>query len=166
MGLSLARYGQDCVACQDAPSSGNREVKNRGAERAERGQTERVRPERLRASSQTSTSTSDLQFRVKTAEGDTVTLSINAVQQSTLDQASYRGSGGTLEAGQRTQQNSLSASLAVDGNLSEQELKDIQSVLTSLSQGKPVTELGTIESAQFSYTNTTTYSQGNFSYLG
>lgn len=180
MGLSIARYGQDggshlCTACQDNAPRG------RGARRVNEGSGEetagksRVRgpetldpvvPERLRAKSRTETSTSALQFQVKTSEGDTVTLSVNAVQQSSSDRVSYQSKDGSLRASQRTQSSSIQANVSVEGNLSEEELADISKALETLSQGKTLESLGTLESASFQYNNRTVSSQSQLSYVG
>ena len=123
-------------------------------------------PERLKASSRSSTSTSELQFQVKTAEGDTVTLSVNAVEQSSVDKVSYKSEDGSLKVAQKTQSSSIQANLSVEGDLSEEELADISKALESLSQGKSIEDLGTLESASFQYNNRTIYTQSQLSYLG
>jgi hypothetical protein len=120
-------------------------------------------PERLRATSRSSTSTSELQFQVKTAEGDTVTLSVNAVQQSTYDKVSYKSADGSLKVAQKSESSSLQANLSVEGDLSEAELADISKALASLSQGKNVEDLGTLESASFQFNNRTIHTQGRLS---
>jgi hypothetical protein len=122
--------------------------------------------EKLRALSTSSSSTSELQFQVKTAEGDTVTLSLSAVQQSSLDKVSYRSPDGSLKAAQSSQSDSLNASLTVEGDLNEAELADIAKALSALSQGKTLDSLGTLASAQFSYSNRSSYTQTQISYVG
>ncbi len=112
------------------------------------------RTARFRASSATQTNQSQLSFQVKTAEGDTVTLSIQSLQQSEFDRVSYRSSNGQkINAASLTATNSLQAALTVEGSLSDAELQDIQKALAALSQGQQPTDVGTLASATYSYQN-------------
>jgi hypothetical protein len=184
MGLSIARYGQDggshlSTAYHDngglgkkRGGGGGRIADTGGEEPSVEGRVGRryafdpLPPERLKVRSQSATTTSALQFQVKTAEGDTVTLSVNAVQQSSVDKVSYRSQDGSVRAAQSAQSNSIQANVSVEGNLSEQELADISKALESLSQGKTLDSLGTLESASFQFSSRTEYSRNRLTYVG
>ncbi len=192
MGLSIAQNGQSQFRSEVSQFGGeNRANRGQRAESAEptenrvpqyRGRrpdrkpaevpftsTEEAPParvreqDRLKATSRSFTSTSELQFQVKTAEGDTVTLSVNAVLQSSVDKVSYKSEDGFLKVSQKTQSSSIQANLSVEGDLSEEELADISKALESLSQGKEIEDLGTLESASFQYNNRTIYTQSQLS---
>ncbi len=126
-------------------------------------------PAVAKASSTTRTNQSSLQFQVRTAEGDTVTLSIQAQQLSSVSRASYRTpgqGGGAAKAYESSQSNTLNASVTVQGSLSDEELQDIAKVLTALSQGKTVTDAGTVAAASYSYTNQTSVDRVRVSVQG
>ena len=126
-------------------------------------------PAVAKASSTTRTNQSSLQFQVRTAEGDTVTLSIQAQQLSSVSRASYRTpgqGGGAAKVYESSQSNTLNASVTVQGSLSDEELQDIAKVLTALSQGKTVTDAGTVAAASYSYTNQTSVDRVRVSVQG
>lgn len=127
-------------------------------------------PAVAKASNTTRTNQSSLQFQVRTAEGDTVTLSIQAQQMSNLSRASYRtpgqGGSGAAKVYESSQSNTLNASVTVQGSLSDEELQDIAKVLTALSQGKAVTDAGTVAAASYSYTNQTSVDRVRVSVQG
>lgn len=113
-------------------------------------------PAAAKASSTTRTNQSSLQFQVRTAEGDTITLSIQAQQLSNVSRASYRAhgpGGGAAKVYESSQSNTLNASVTVQGSLSDEELQDVAKVLAALSQGKAVADASTVAAASYSYTN-------------
>lgn len=178
MGLSIAQYGHAQFNNEIVNFGGGRgngrarqaetpapptERRSQGLEKKRVESPAERAPERLKATSKSSTTTSELQFQVKTAEGDTVTLSVNAVQQSTYDKVSYKSADGSLKVAQKAESSTLQANLAVEGDLSEAELADISKALESLSQGKDVEDLGSLESASFQYNSRTIYTQSRLS---
>jgi hypothetical protein len=87
----------------------------------------------------TSDTSSSLTFKVKTAEGDTVELSISAASQLRNESASYQvqgqSGGGQATIQNRSRANQFQLQLKVNGDLNDQELQDIGSLLQSLASG-------------------------------
>jgi hypothetical protein len=186
MGLSIAQYGQSKFSNEIAGfGGGNRPAAKKPEEQraqspigwrldrkpikfpTDEEDSVSVRPsEKLKAASQSTTSTSELQFEVKTTEGDTVTLSVNAVQESSVDKLSYKSADGSLKVAQKRESSSVQANVAVEGNLSDTELADITKALESLSQGKAIDDLGSLQSASFQYRNRTITAQSQLSFVG
>lgn len=125
-------------------------------------------PATAKASSTTRTSQSTLQFQVRTADGDTVTLSIEARQLSSTSRASYRAPGqhGVAKVYESSQSSTLNANVSVEGSLSDAELQDIVEVFSALSQGRTVTGAETVAEASYSYTNQTSVDRVRVSVQG
>jgi hypothetical protein len=188
MGLSIAEYGQakfgneianfgggkrPAAAGKPQEATGSAPVGYRLDRKPVKLQTDgeegiSVRPpqEKLKVGSKSTTSASELQFQVKTAEGDTVTLSVSALRESSVDKLSYKSADGSLKVAQKRESSSVQASIAVEGNLSQAELADISKALESLSQGKAIEDLGTLESASFQFRNRTVTRQSQLSVVG
>ena len=133
---------------------------------ASRPQAAAVAPvESPKAKVGSSSDDAELHFQVRTSEGDIVTLSVNTVHAS--------AGGGSLRGFQQDDQTtSIETSLSVQGSLSDKELEDITKALEAYSQGKTLDNLGSLESADYSYQsrspNANAYQQQQqlLSYLG
>lgn len=85
---------------------------------------------------------SQVQFQVRSTEGDTVALSVNALQQSAVAKAAAAGAG--AGAGSNSVVTNTSAyshpseTVELSGRLSEAELQVLQNVLVQFSQGQPL----------------------------
>ena len=123
-----------------------------------------------RATANTTKDTSSLKLTLKTAERDTVEISLDAQSLSQSEQASARGPDGRISQKKDSSSNRLSASVNVTGNLSDAELKDIQGLLQKLSGGgDPPTsqaDLGTISGYQYSYQRAHEVSQSKVTLYG
>ncbi len=101
-----------------------------------------------RVKSSTDTDRTSLKLRVQTAEGDTVDLSIDA---SALSQI-VKGPSGQ----QNTQASSVNAKISVKGDLSDQEVSDITSLIQSLVSGQqPDSQLSSLTAYKGSFSQTT-----------
>ena len=133
---------------------------------ASRPQAAAVAPvESPKAKVGSSSDDAELHFQVRTSEGDIVTLSVNTVHAS--------AGGGSLRGFQQGDPStSIETSLSVQGSLSDKELEDITKALEAYSQGKTLDNLGSLESADYSYQsrspNANAYQQQQqlLSYLG
>lgn len=83
----------------------------------------------------TAKESSALKLTLRTAEGDTVEISLEARSLRQSERSSARGPGGRISQKTNTQSNSLTASVNVTGELSDAELEDIQGLLQSLAGG-------------------------------
>ena len=88
-----------------------------------------------RAQVRTRTDSSALKLTVRTDEGDTVEISLAARAETTSGKASWRGAQGSAKVAEQSSSSSLTAEVKVDGNLSGQEVADIQHLLESLGSG-------------------------------
>ena len=125
-------------------------------------QSGRVQPV-TKVQSQTDTSQSSLNLKVTTAEGDTVELSFNISDLAQLQQAHVQNGQGSADAVSATQSHSESFSAKVNGNLSDQELKDIQSLLQYLQTGKPSDQaLSSLSGYSGEFSQTQSHSESTF----
>ncbi len=101
---------------------------------------------------------SSLKLTLKTAEGDTVEISLEAQQLRQSERSSARGLGGRISQRHDARSSSLTASVNVQGDLSDAELEDIRGLLQSLAgSGAPQAgegDLDTIAEYQYSYQRT------------
>lgn len=135
-------------------NAGGDQGRVQGAERGRRN--DGARPVG-RAEVRTRTDTSTLTLRVRTDDGDTVEISLAAQSQQTSGRASWRGAGGAAGATEQTSSSSLSAQVKVDGNLSDQEVADIQHLLESLSSGGQADNLADNSLAAYDYSQSRTH---------
>lgn len=123
-----------------------------------------------RAESRTAKESSALKLTLKTAEGDTVEISLEASSLRQSERSSARGPGGRISQKSNTQSDSLTASVNVTGDLSDAELKDIQGLLQSLAGGDTPQagqgDLGTISGYQYSYQHTREVSRSQVEIYG
>lgn len=108
-----------------------------------------ARPD-ARASVRTETRSSSLKLQLRTAEGDTVEISLTARNQRQTERA--RGQGVSYRSDARSQD--LTASVNITGDLNESELADIRELLSSLSSGNQPTDLDTISAYQYTHQRT------------
>jgi hypothetical protein len=101
---------------------------------------------------------SSLKLTLKTAEGDTVEISLNAQSLRQRERSSARGTDGQISYKSDSRSNSLTAAVNVTGNLNDSEIEDIKSLLQSLASGDSpqagVGDLDTISGYQYSYQRT------------
>ncbi len=96
-----------------------------------------------------------LRLRVRTREGDTVDISVDASSLEQLTSGAATATGSTAAAATARESDHLSISLNIKGNLNDQELSDIQSLLQSLATGTPAaSSLSSLESFQGSFSAT------------
>lgn len=123
-----------------------------------------------RAETRTAKESSALKLTLKTAEGDTVEISLEARSFRQSERASARGPGGRISQRSNTQSESLTASVNVTGDLSDAELEDIQGLLQSLAGGGApqagADELDTISAYQYSYQHTREVSRSQVQVFG
>lgn len=110
----------------------------RGPER--RGPVERTqRPDAVeRTRSKSISESSTLSLTVTTAEGDTVELSIEAQSLRQSEKTYTREESGVTRTRSKSKEESVSASVSVEGDLSDEELADIQELLTAIGTGGQV----------------------------
>jgi hypothetical protein len=98
---------------------------------------------------------SALKLTLKTAEGDTVEISLEAQSVRQGERSSARGPQGRIAQKSDSRSNSLTASVNVTGDLSDAELEDIKGLLQSLAGGDTPQagegDLDTISAYQYSY---------------
>jgi hypothetical protein len=75
---------------------------------------------------------------VRTAEGDTVELSLNATSLKQLETGSAQTPQGTAQVNQASESDTLDFKVKIKGDLSDKELSDITSLIQSLETGKPL----------------------------
>ncbi len=85
------------------------------------------------------TDSSSLSLTVTTAEGDTIQLSVEAQSLSQSQRGVSRGQDGVTRSASQSQQQNLSASISVTGDLNDKELADIQKLLSSIGSGQSPT---------------------------
>jgi hypothetical protein len=102
------------------------------------------------------TDSSALKLTVRTDEGDTVEISLAARTESTSEKASWRGPQGTAKVSEKSSSSSLSAQIKVDGDLSDQEVADIQHLLESLGSGGQAESSADNSLAAYDYSYTRT----------
>jgi hypothetical protein len=111
-----------------------------------------------RATTKIEKDTSSLKLKLRTAEGDSVEISIDARQIRQTERGYARGTEGRVAQRNRTESNSVTARVNVTGDLSEDELGDIQDLLASLSSGESPQagegDLDSISAYQFGYSRT------------
>jgi hypothetical protein len=123
-----------------------------------------------RAQTRTTKDSSALKLTLKTAEGDTVEISLEAQSLRQSERSSARGPGGRISQKSNTQSDSFTASVNVKGDLSDAELEDIQGLLQSLASGDTpqagADELDTISAYQYSYQHTREVSRSQVEIFG
>ena len=101
---------------------------------------------------------SSLKLTLKTAEGDTVEISLDAQSLRQRERSSAQGPGGRISYKSDLQSNSLMASVNVTGDLNDSEIEDIKGLLQSLADGRAAQagqgDLDTISAYQYSYQRT------------
>jgi hypothetical protein len=111
-----------------------------------------------RAQTRTTKDSSALKLTLKTAEGDTVEISLEASSLRQSERASARGPGGRASYKSDSRSDSFTASVNVEGDLSDAELEDIQGLLRQLAGGEATQDgtedLDTISAYQYSYQRT------------
>jgi hypothetical protein len=88
--------------------------------------------------SHTESTKSSLTLKVRTAEGDTVELSLNATSLKQLETGSAQTSQGTAQVNQASESDTLDFKVKIKGDLSDKEVSDIASLIQSLETGKPL----------------------------
>jgi hypothetical protein len=106
-----------------------------------------------RAQVRTRTDTSALKLKVRTDEGDVVEISLEARAQTSSGRA-----------GEQSSSSSFSAQIKVDGNLSDQEVADIQHLLESLGSGGQAESPAdnSLAAYDYSYTRTREVTRSTF----
>lgn len=89
-----------------------------------------------RAQTRQQTASASLTFKVQTAEGDVVELSIDAQSLQQYTRARARDHGVTAQSTSSTQAAQVSVNLSVQGDLNDQEIQDITNLLGALSTGQ------------------------------
>ena len=111
-----------------------------------------------KAATRTVKESSALKLTLKTEEGDTVEISLEAQSLHQSERGSARGRGGRISQKRDSQSNSLTASVKVDGNLSNAEMEDIKGLLQPLAGGGAPQagegDLDTVSAYQYSYQRT------------
>jgi hypothetical protein len=101
---------------------------------------------------------SALKLTLRTAEGDTVEISLEAQSLRQSERGSARGADGRVSQKSGTLSNSFSAQVNVTGDLNDAEMEDIQELLQSLAGGGAPQagegDLDTIWAYQYSYQHT------------
>jgi hypothetical protein len=144
----------------------------------------RVRPERsqpgdtprasaateARATTRVTKESSSLKLTLRTTEGDTVEISLDALNSNQTSRAFASGPEGRIQQKTEARSSSLSASVSVTGDLSNAELVDIKELLQSLSSGGApqagVGELDTVSAYQYSYQHAREVSQARVELYG
>lgn len=124
------------------------------AAREARGRGYVNRPqERLKASSQTNKESFSLELTVRTTEGDTVKISVAALQQSEQTRLTTRDGRSKLSAESSSSLSGFAATIEVEGDLNEQEVADIQKLLATVqSKGASAPQsMKTLESFALAY---------------
>lgn len=104
------------------------------------------------------------ELKVKTDEGDVVTIKI----ARSYEAESGRVRGGGVRYGERRVSSSEQASIEIEGDISETEAADIKKLLDSLGSGGPgssgnqSTDLASLESYSFNYSQTNSFEKGRF----
>jgi len=124
----------------------------------------------VNASAKTTRDTSAFKLKLRTAEGDTVEISLDAQNQSSTERASASAADGKISQQSNSQSDSLTVAVKVTGNLSDGELSDIQGLLKSLAGGDTPQagqgELDTISAYQYSYQQTHEVSRAKLQLYG
>ena len=89
----------------------------------------------------TESTQSSLSLKVTTAEGDTVELSLDASTLKELEQGSAHTPQGSASINSASETDTVKFKLKVTGNLNDQEVSDIASVIQSLETGQPLDSL-------------------------
>lgn len=82
---------------------------------------------------------SSLTLSVRTAEGDTVELSFDAMGLKQLESGKARSSEGNVSYSRASQSVSFNFNAKVSGDLNDQELNDIATLIQALQAGEPST---------------------------
>jgi hypothetical protein len=126
------------------------------------GATHRVTPV-ARIRSRTETVQSSLTLNLRTAEGDTVELSFDTRSLKQLESAKVRTSEGNATYSRATQTDTTNFRAQVTGDLNQQELADIGSLLQSLQSGEtPASSPSSIDSYTGSLRQTTSVTKETF----
>ena len=142
-----------CGSCTSPP------VQSAGSPYASRGP---VRPV-ARIRSHEESNQSALTLKVKTAEGDTVELSIDATSLKQTETGTASTPNGTATASTASESDSLNFKVKVQGNLSDQEVTDITKLIQSLASGQPIdSPLTSLSSFQGSYAQTSSVKDSTF----
>ncbi|MEO8368629.1 MAG: hypothetical protein ABI806_05485 [Candidatus Solibacter sp.] len=120
---------------------------------------------RIRSRSE-STSTS-LSLNIRTADGDTVELSFDATSLKQTETGKLQTSAGKAAYSRTSQSDSFNFSAKVSGDLNDQELADIGSLLQSLQSGEPSeSSPSSLDSYTGSFSQTTSISNETFRLYG
>lgn len=123
-----------------------------------------------RAATRIEKESSSLKLKLRTAEGDTVEISLDTQSLRQKERASARGPEGRISQKSQSKSNSFSASVNVTGDLSDAELEDIKGLLQSLAGGDtPQAGEGDIDSIsayQYSYKHTREVSRSQVEVYG
>ena len=107
----------------------------------------------------TESTQSSLSLKVTTAEGDTVELSLDASTLKELERGSAHTPQGSASINSASETDTVKFKLKVTGNLSDQEVSDIASVIQSLETGQPLNSpLSSLSSFDGSFKQTHTVS--------
>jgi len=87
----------------------------------------------------TESTRSSLSLKVTTAEGDTVELSLDASTLKELDWGSAYTPQGSACINSASETDTVKLNLKAQGNLNDQEVSDIASIIQSLETGEPIT---------------------------
>jgi hypothetical protein len=99
---------------------------------------------------------SSLTLNVITADGDTVQLSFDATSLKQIEKATARSSQGKASYTNVSQSSSFNFNAKVTGDLNEQELSDIASVIKALQTGaSPSASLASLTAYSGAYQQTT-----------
>ena len=98
-----------------------------------------------------------------TAEGDTVELSFDTTSLKQLEAAKVRSSEGKVTYSRASQSDSFNFSAKVSGDLNDQELADIGSLIQSLQSGEsPTSSPSSIDAYSGSFKQTTSVTSETF----
>ena len=97
-----------------------------------------------------------MKLTVRTDEGDVVEISLQARSQQTSGKATWRGAEGSARVAEKSSSSEFSAQVKVDGDLSDQEVEDIQHLLEALGSGGTAEDVADNSLAAYncSYTRT------------
>jgi len=79
---------------------------------------------------------SSLKLTLRTNEGDTVEISLDAQNTRTIERGRVQTQGASASLNSDTRPSTFNASVKVNGDLSDKEMADIQSLLSALASGK------------------------------
>jgi hypothetical protein len=137
---------------------GNTSHVPRGGFQPSRQTTQSDRPT-ARVRVHTESTQSSLTLKVRTAEGDTVELSLNASDVKETDRGYARTSQGKVQYKGSSEATSVDLKLKINGDLNDKELADIKSLLQSLETGQPVdSQLSSLSAYKGAFSQTSSVS--------